>query len=285
MTFTFTRILDHGVSNPIVARLHLQTLQILEHCKIDEDVKQRVTKLYLNTLSRKLLRCWEIKERFRSQFNAAVEAYKTPKDSHFPHILRLEEECHNFLYEIKNYIRDLLKVFNLLYGTNFKEASEFSRPKKRSKSLVEFASQSFGLNDPKTKFLGEAVEGVEYFIDLRNAAEHPGGYSGELIITNFTRDPDGKAAEPDWVRVRNGVPLYGPSSIRADMDAAIHNFLQLGEDILVSWAAENLRFPEFTQVAVIPEESRDPKRAIKYVVAPNEKLEQQLSKLPRREGG
>lgn len=264
MPFKFAKILDHGSSNPIVARLSLQIIEIIKFCIIAEDTKRRVEKLYMDSLMRKLLRCWEIKERLQSQLSAAMASAPTHAD--FPHLLRLEEECHNFLYEIKNYIRDLLKVFNLLYDTNFKEASEFSRPKKGGESLVEFASKSFGADDSRTKFFKGAVNFVECFVDLRNAVEHPGGYSGELAIQNITQHPDGKAAGPVWVRVKDGVPLDTPSPICADMDLAIDHFLHLGEVVFVSWADKHLRFPGLMRVAVIPEENQDPKCPIKFVV-------------------
>jgi hypothetical protein len=261
MPFVFPKIFDHGSSNPIVARLFWQTLEILKHCNIAEDTKQQVVELYRGSLMGKLLRCWEIKERLQSQLSAAMAS--TPTAVNFPYILRLGEESENFLYETKNYIRDLLKVFNLLYSTNFKEASEFSRPKK---SLVEFATESFGADDSRTKFFEGAVNCVEHFIDLRNAVEHPGGYSGELVIKNITWDANGKATEPVWVRVKDGVPLATPSSICSDMDLAIHHFLHLGEVVLVSWAAKHLRFPDLMRVVLIPEENRDPKCPINFEV-------------------
>jgi hypothetical protein len=264
MPFVFPKIFDHGSSNPIVARLFWQTLEILKHCNIAEDTKQQVVELYRGSLMGKLLRCWEIKERLQSQLSAAMAS--TPTAVNFPYILRLGEESHNFLYETKNYIRDLLKVFNLLYSTNFKEASEFSRPKKDSKSLVEFATESFGADDSRTKFFEGAVNCVEHFIDLRNAVEHPGGYSGELVIKNITWDANGKATEPVWVRVKDGMPLATPSSICSDMDLAIHHFLHLGEVVLVSWAAKHLRFPDLMRVVLIPEENRDPKCPINFEV-------------------
>jgi len=264
MPFVFPKIFDHGSSNPIVARLFMQTLEILKHCNIAEDMKQRVVELYRGSLMGKLLRCWEIKEQLQSQLSAAMASTPTPVT--FPYILRLEEECHNFLYETKNYIRDLLKVFNLLYGTNFKEASEFSGPKKGNKSLVKFATESFGADDSRTKFFEAAVNCVEHFVYLRNAVEHPGGHSGELMIKNITWDANGKATEPVWVRVKDGVPLATPSSICSDMNSAINHFLHLGEVVLVSWAAKHLRFPDLMRVVLIPEENRDPKCPMNFEV-------------------
>jgi hypothetical protein len=147
------------------------------------------------------------------------------------------------------------------------EAREFSRPKKKGgESLVKFASESFGADDSRTKFFKEAVGWVEYSIDHRNAVEHPGGYSGELVIQNITRDADGKAAEPVWFRVKDDVPLDTPSPICADMDLAIHQFLHLGEVVLVSWAAKHLLFPGLMRVAPIPEENRNAKCPISFEV-------------------
>ena len=94
---------------------------------------------------------------------------------------------------------------------------------------------------------------------MRNAVEHPDGYSGRLVIENFRRDPDQKLSEPVWYRLKDGNNATEPSSIRADFDTFIHNLLTLGEDVLVSWANENLEWPEMMEIAVIPEERRDPK--------------------------
>ena len=74
-------------------------------------------------------------------------------------------------------------------------------------------------------------------------------------------------------------PLHDPSSIRVDMEVAIPNFLVLGEDILVSWAVDNLALPELMQLAVVPSERRDPKCPIKWVVTPKQNIQEQLGPL------
>src|SRR5262249_34158823 len=81
-------------------------------CKIAEETRDKITEIYVCSLQKKLIRCWEIEERFRSGFKSAVESYKPPSSGsqfvQLPQIPRLDEECHNFLYEMKNYVRDLL---------------------------------------------------------------------------------------------------------------------------------------------------------------------------------
>jgi hypothetical protein len=282
MPFEFKKVLEHGTKNPIVARLSLQILEILKQCSASKDIQDKVGDLYVNSLQKKLLRCWEIEERFKKEFAAAVGKYKPPAAANapveVPQIARLEEECHNFLYEAKNYIRDLLQVVNHLYGTTFVEASEFSRAKKGSQSLVEFAEKTFGADDGKTKFLKEAVPSVEELIAMRNAVEHPEGLSGKLVIANFTVGADRKLDEPTWHREKDGKLVAEPSSIRADMEACIHNLLTLGEDVFVSWASDHLQVPAMMRVAFIPEDRRNPLCSIKWTVTASQHLEDLLSK-------
>jgi hypothetical protein len=281
MPFQFKKTLEHGTTNPIVARLSLQILKILEQCDASQDVKVRVGELYINSLQKKLLRCWEIDERFKKEFAAALDNYKLPSAAnaavHVPQISRLEEECHNFMYEAKNFIRDLLQVVNQLYGTTFEEASEFSRTKK-GQSLVEFAEKTFGADDGKTKMLEEAVLMIEELISMRNAVEHPEGLSGKLVIANFMLGADRKLDEPTWHREKDGKVVAEPSSIRADMEASIHNLLMLGEDVFVSWASDHLQVQDMMRIAYIPEERRNPDCPIQYTVTASQHLEDLLSK-------
>lgn len=284
MPFDIKKVANHGLGNPIVARLSLQILELLKQTNASKEVSDAVGDLYLNSLMKKLLRCWEINEAFKKGFDAAVQSYKPPASPNapveVPQIERLEEECHNFLYEAKNYIRDLLKVVNALYGTSFTDASEFSKAKKGGKSLIEFATETFGADDARTKMLFEIVPDVEELIAMRNAIEHPDGYSGKLVVTNFQRDPDQKLSEPAWHRVKDEKNVRNPTSIRSDIDTYIYNLLQLGEDIFVSWANENLSAGDMMQIAHIPEEMRNPQNPARYTVAPGPKLQEALANLP-----
>jgi hypothetical protein len=285
MPFEFKKVLEHGTTNPIVARLSLQILQILNQCDAPKDVQDKVGDLYLNSLQKKLLRCWEIEERFKNEFAAAVEKYKPAAVNapvEVPQIARLEDECHNFLYEGKNFIRDLLQVVNHLYGTTFEEASEFSRAKKGSQSLVDFAEKTFGADDGKTKMLKEAVPSIEELISMRNAVEHPYGFSGKLVVANFTLCADRKVDEPTWHREKDGKAAGEPSSIRADMETYINNLLTLGEDVFVSWASDHLKIPDMMRVAFIPENERNPICPIKWTVTASEHLEKLLAKASKK---
>ncbi|HUL09640.1 MAG TPA: hypothetical protein VLV76_25135, partial [Candidatus Acidoferrum sp.] len=62
--FVFTKASVHGASNPIVSRLVLQVLSILDECNLPGPKRQKLKDLYFDTLMKKLLRCWEIRERY-----------------------------------------------------------------------------------------------------------------------------------------------------------------------------------------------------------------------------
>src|SRR5262245_62841761 len=109
MPFDFKTVLEHGTSNPIVARLSLHTLESLDHCNASKDIQEKVRELYMISLPKKLLRCWEIEQRFKEELAAAVNKYKPPAAVNasviVPQIARLEEECQDFLYGAKNFVR------------------------------------------------------------------------------------------------------------------------------------------------------------------------------------
>jgi hypothetical protein len=221
-----------------------------------------------------------------------MAAYKRPPADaqvvEIPHVLRLEEECHNFLHGAKNFIRDLLKVFNLLYGTTFVEASEYLWPKKGKgkQSLIGFAELTFGADDPKTKVIRDFSPVVERVVTYRNAVEHEGGWSGTLRIMNFRFQPGGKILEPGWLIEKDGKNTP-ETSIGADLCGIVENLLVLAEDIFVSWAADHLRMPQFSQIYFVPEEDRDAIQPVKYVVNATQELVEKIAKLEaeRQRGG
>lgn len=213
---------------------------------------------------------WEIENWYRGKFKEQVQEYernvKNGHKTHLPYIPQLEQECHSFLYEYKNFIRNVLAVFNLLYGTNFKEASEFYSVKKQANSLIGFLEDNFGINDPKTKFLKEAETNLRNYISMRNAIEHPNGYSGMFKISNFTVCPDQKFLEPCWWREESNEKEIDKTSIRMGFEVAIHDLLTLAEDIFISWAEEHLYLPTFMQRVFVPKEKRDSNCPVKYLV-------------------
>lgn len=270
MSFVFQEILNYGTQNYIVTRLSLQICKVLKYCNIQSNDEEAIQNIYIHSLTPQLIRCWEINEKYINTFKEQSQKYsvlmKKGQEAWKPFIPGLEQECHNFLYEYKNFVRNLVNVFNVLYKTDFKEASEFYQNKKSS-SLIEFAEEKFGINDPKTAFLKEAETNLKSYISMRNAIEHPGGYSGFLKISNFKLCHDKKVEEPCWWREMNGVNgEIDKSSIRMGFEVAIHDLLILAESIFISWAASNLKFSNIMKIRCIPKEERDINCPIKYEV-------------------
>jgi hypothetical protein len=272
-----TQQLGAGTTNPIVARLTVQTLEILQQCALTKEKADEIGAIYLNSLVKKLLRCAEIEERLKGDANRKRAGYKPPGRGavsvELPQILQLEEECHNFLYEAKNFLRDLVRVFSLLYGTKFEDASEWIPPTKGGgDSVMAFAAKTFGEDHVNTTYFRQLPTCIAPFIYMRNAVEHPKGYSGELKITNFAFGADGKLTDPVWSREKDGNIEYGPLPIIEDMHVAVHNLLLLAEDILIMWARANLVAPSLMEVTVVPESKRNPLCPIKHRIGPSAAL-------------
>jgi len=279
MPFVFKNLVEHGSGNPIVARLSAQILELARQTNLPKDKRDAIGEKYLDLMKR-LLVCYEIRERFRDGFNKAVVGIDAQNAKGraggavmLPQIPRLEEEARNFLVEAKGYVRELLQVVNMLYGTVFEEASEFTNAKKKkdATSLIVFAKATFGEDDARTKAWGEAGAFINHLVALRNAVEHPDGYSGRLVVTNFELSKDG-IDEPTWYRIKDGELVHKPTSVRAEYDTFIENLLTLGEDVFIGWAAENLIGNGIMVIAEIPPNKRRPEMPVRYTTTLNPEM-------------
>lgn len=283
LPFVVAQKLDQGVTNPIVARLTLQNFELLQNCAIAKDTAEKIQAVYLNELTPKLLRLSQIHEKLRADIEAKAAGYKPPGKGAtsvvLPQVMQLEEDCRNYLYEAKNFLRDLLKVFNLLFGTSFEEASDWTLGKKPRPSAVTFAEANFQKQPDHIRYLQQLPRCIDPFVKMRNAVEHPGGFSGDLVTRNFRFEPDGKLSIPDWRRDRAGQTEYGPVSIVEDMRVGVHNLLTLAEDILVMWAVDHAAVPGLMGISVIPEANRNPACPIKYKMGMRDEVVSQLAGL------
>lgn len=284
MPWTLQQVSEHGVDNPIVARLCLQVASLLSQCNITSENKEYILGIYMNSLMKKLLRCHEIFCRYRDSFNNAVTSYQRPTMPtqlvEVPVIPRLEDECHNFLYEAKNIIRDTLLIFNCFYGTSFEEASEFyeaKKPRKGNQSLIDYMNQVFGQQDDRTVYLSQFKTNLEYIVRHRNAIEHPNGYSGNLIIKNFDVRADGTLNVPCWWREKNGLKQTDVHHMGHDFDSMISDLLNLSEFVFISWARNNLIHPDMV-LAYVPENMRHPHHPVHWDITLKNEIIAQLPK-------
>lgn len=81
---------------------------------------------------------------------------------------RLKEDCENFVHKFKNFLRELLDVFNLLYGTDYDEASEWIwKSRKLPQPVIDYAAEKLGADNLKTRFLQQMQACNGPFITMR----------------------------------------------------------------------------------------------------------------------
>jgi hypothetical protein len=119
LLFEVKTTLEHGVTNSIVARLTLQVLEILERTTLPKKERDKIGGVFMGSLVQKLLRCWEIE--LRDGWEKSVANFKPPGRGtaaiEVPQLPRLCEDCDEFLYSAKNFLRDWVTVFSAMHGS------------------------------------------------------------------------------------------------------------------------------------------------------------------------
>ena len=263
MPFVFSETLDHGTSHPVVARLIVQTFDLLKSTSFSEEIRKSILDDLYNA-SPRLVRCGEIQSKIYEYCRKEDQKYGVSTDivppSIIPHVKGLQQEIETFLYESKNFLRDFLAIINVVFGTSFAEASEFFKGKKKNDSVITWCEKEFGSDDDITKFLLCHKDWISEVVSKRNAVEHPNGYSGVLHIKNYELMPDGRLCPPVWHR--NDA---SPRRIDEEMAELCSRLLQFAEELVVLIVCRNLAAP-FMQVQGIPAENQNPECPVRFTV-------------------
>ncbi|MCK1367797.1 hypothetical protein [Bradyrhizobium sp. 62] len=268
MTFEFRKTADVGARHHVVARLGVQTSELVQWFPPGED-KDRILSLYLETLMQRLLDCHQFKDSLSEKLIACNSDWSTQKVDRLrliPHVAGLVGIAESFLYASKNYLRDLLRLFEILYSCHLKDASTFADLKGKGDSdLVKWSTATFGADDQITVLLRTEQEWTAKFIRMRNAVEHPGGYSGNLIIHNIVVHPTepGMLIPPAW---ELGESQH--SDILNDMTVGLDNLLTLAEDLLADAVVRKAPFRNL-RICQRPADERDPSCPVRLYVGMN----------------
>lgn len=264
MAFQFKKISDVGTSHPIVARLGVQTSELVHWTGLDKRQQDEIAELYIYTLSQRLLRCDKAAETIQNRMEEDIERIQSTKNQgtgmQVPYVTELEGLAEQFLYDAKNYLRDLLGIFRIAYGRSLKDASDFADLKGKGESVVvQWATDTFGPEDGLVRMLKTEQDWTTELIRKRNAVEHPDGKSGKLYVHNI-RVHKGVLMPPCWNRT--DLP---ESSILADMAGYNNNLLTLAENLLVDVV---LRTKRSEQIAIyeIPEAGRRPASPVRLQI-------------------
>ncbi|MBU3035471.1 hypothetical protein [Tritonibacter mobilis] len=255
--FEVQKISNHGVNNPIVARLAIQSNDLLQWLNVKEAKRQEILAHYME-LMRRLLACFDIENRLVNARTETVEySQKVWREGGHttPHVISLEDEVENFLFASKVYLREIARLINLLFEAGLENDSKiFWNPKGQKSQLVRWAEKTFGPKHSTTKMFASEADWISEVARKRNAVEHPGGWSGTLRVKNFERLPDGRIRPPVWAL--DDDQEVQETDIYKDISVLMDNMLTVAEDVLVDAIIANPSFPQ-VMIGMIPEQERD----------------------------
>lgn len=255
--YEIQKISNHGVSNPIVARLAIQSNDLLKWLNVNQANREAVFSHYM-ALSRRLLACFDIQSRLiYARAETVKHSEKVWKEGNHttPHVVSLQDEVENFLFAAKNYLREVAHLLNLLFDAGLQyDSSIFWDPKGQKSKVALWAEGTFGLDHEATQMLSSEADWVSELVRKRNAVEHPGEKSGTLRVKNFERLPGGGIRPPVWARDYN--EEGEATDIYKDISVLMDNMLTFAEDVLVEAIRINPSFP-MVIIAMIPEQDRD----------------------------
>src|SRR5262249_44639757 len=125
---------------------------------------------------------------------------QTSQATTIPSVVDLVHETESFLYEVKNFFRDLTGVINAAYATRFDHASQFYASRN---GIPQWAADQFGTEDRLTKFLTSHQGWISDLARMRNAVEHPNGRDGVLDIMDYQMVSNHEILRPTWQRTGN----------------------------------------------------------------------------------
>ncbi len=75
MSFILKKVSDHGTSNPIVARLGVQTSDLIKFYPITDKQREDVFDIYHQKVRPRLLQCYELKEKLLSSLTTIDQEF------------------------------------------------------------------------------------------------------------------------------------------------------------------------------------------------------------------
>lgn len=265
MAIRIQQLGDYGTSDPILARLAIQFDKLMEFYKISKKQRDEIFQVMHSEVVPKLVVCSRIKEQLAKdirdhqkqidekglEFQAQGRAYTLPA------VMNLRHQAETFLYNAKSVLRDFTPIFKVLFSKDFKHEARYDK-------VHKWAEGKFGAKDSFSKMLTDDLPWIKRIVSMRNAVEHPGGYSGILHVENFSSQEKDRTVfviEPVWY-----LNSEKKSPIAHDLEVFVTNLLTFFEESLLLCLE---KFPSGFPIAVveIPESERDPECPIRFKIA------------------
>ncbi len=243
-----------------MARLVLQMHDLLQCTRFTSDMRSKITDASF-AVSERLVNCWKIQDKLVAACdNAERELPPSPGPHllHLPHVIELQRDSETFLYEAKNFLRDLICIINIAFGTSFSEANQLFIRKKDS--ILVWAERTFHPDDPINVRLRLHKDWIKEMVFKRNAVEHPGGRRSGPSTSKTMPMIDGSLRRPVWYQDQDT-----PKNIENDMRLLCDNMLLFAEELIVIIAQRAMIGTPFC-IREIPEQRRDRHVPMRFVV-------------------
>jgi hypothetical protein len=230
-----------GSGNPIVARLVVQTHQLLNSVSLPDKLSKDELLLHMHSIKETLLPCEVIGKRISkavAEIIEQIEANKIPRDNNgrgynpFPHVPDLVVDANNFLIHANKIIRLISQLPRMF--VDMKEDSNFDH-------LFATLGSVLPTNSQLTKWVEEQAPIARRIVELRNFAEHPKA-SRKTEIGDFKIMPNGQIAVPRW-----GFNEDDFRQIDIEMTAIVQYLLRISEEMLLG-CLEHFRERKFPMI-------------------------------------
>lgn len=221
------KVSDIGSSNWIVARLFLQSYEMIDSHLLSNSEKKKEIFNLLHQVKEDLLLCEEKYSALKKQVDKVEALLKSNGlnnkgnviDS-FPTVLGLNEICSMFLTKGKHTVQTYIKIFNLFYDTSV------TNP--RVDLVVKWIENNASAVPLVFKDLFADFHPLaKHVVDLRNSQEHPReGFS--FTSSDFSLSPDEVVNAPQWGVDRD--KLY-PAHL--EMQRILEELVSVGEGLII----------------------------------------------------
>ena len=246
-----------GSSNPIVARVLLQGLEILNGAVFDQPIDKQAVIRELHAIKEVLVTCHKVAEGIVSHVARVVddvEKHGLPGDDRgslnpFPYVPDLNPNATTFLIHAKRAIRNISQLPSIVFS--IPRDSDFDHLLKRLEKIASARAMM--------KFVRDNAPGIRYLSELRNCQEHP-KKGRQTMIDNFKVLPNGSVAVPMWY-----VSGETPRPVADEMPRAIEFLIMMAEAMLIHlvMASVTRKFPFVVQLI----EPMNPTNPMKYRIS------------------
>ncbi|TDK30979.1 hypothetical protein [Luteimonas terrae] len=259
-----TPVSNYGSANLTVARVLLQSKEMLSSASFDGTVDKEAVLQHMHSCKEVLLACETLSDRVTSgisKLTNQIEERGIPRDNGgrgfnpFPHVEGLELDCGAFLVQINRAVKLVCELPTLFF--------DLERPDSNFDHLATRLAKHVGEDTPLTRFVRAHADRVRYIAELRNYHEHPREI--RTVIKNFHALPSGDICEPTWQMV--GEPGSQAMSVKEEIVAATEFVRSLAEVLFLHLLMHQLvdDFPFI--VTEIEESERDSAVPIRYRLA------------------